>query len=112
MNKRKRPVRIPLYVTGAERALIEEKMEQIGTKNMNAYLRKMAIQGYVLKLDLPELKEMISLLRRMSNNLNQLTKRVNETGRMYDADLMDIQQQQDILWQNMKDLLTRLASLN
>ncbi|HCA29773.1 MAG TPA: plasmid mobilization relaxosome protein MobC, partial [Ruminococcaceae bacterium] len=61
-------------------------------KNMAAYLRKISIDGYVIRLELPELKEMVSLLRRSSNNLNQLTKRVHETGRVYDADLEDIVQ--------------------
>lgn len=111
MNKRRRDIPILFRVTQAERSLIEEKMTQMGTTNMAAYLRKMAIAGYVLKLDLPELKEMISLLRRMSNNLNQLTKRGNETGRLYDVDLMDVHQQQEMLWQSMSDLLTRLGSL-
>ena len=111
MNKRRRNSPIFFCVTEAERKLIEGKMAEIGTTNLGAYLRKMAIQGYMLKLDLPELKEMISLLRRMSNNLNQLTKRVNETGRLYEADLTDVQAQQETLWRNMNDLLSRLASL-
>ena len=54
---------------------------------LSAYLRKMALDGYVVKLDLPELKELVSLMRRSSNNLNQLTRKVHETGRVYDADL-------------------------
>ena len=63
-------------------------MAQLGTTNMGAYLRKMAIDGYVVKLDLPELRELVSLLRYSSNNLNQLTRRVHETGRVYAADMM------------------------
>ena len=55
-------------------------MAQLGTQNMAAYLRKMALDGYVVRLELPELREMVSLLRRSSNNLNQLTRRVHETG--------------------------------
>ena len=58
----------------------------------------MAIDGYVVQLDLPELKELVSLLRR-SSNLNQLTRRVHEAGRIYDADLEDISQRQEQLWQ-------------
>ena len=65
-------------------------MAQLGTQNMAAYLRKMALDGYVVRLELPELREMVSLLRRSSNNLNQLTRRVHETGRIYDADLEDL----------------------
>ena len=73
---RQREVQLKFRVTPEERELIEKKMEQLGTTNMAAYLRKMSIDGYVVNLDLPELREMVSLLRRSSNNLNQLTKRV------------------------------------
>ena len=64
-----------------------------------------------MKLELPELKKMVSLLRRSSNNLNQLTKRVHETGRVYDADLEDIVQNQERLWQAANDILAVLAKL-
>lgn len=87
--KRKREVQVNFRVSPEELALIEQKMSQIGTRNREAYLRKMALDGYVVQLDLPELKELVSLLRRSSNNLNQLTRRVHETGRVYDADLED-----------------------
>ena len=76
---------------------IHEKMDELGIRSMGAYLRKMALDGYVVKLDLPELKELVSLMRRSSNNLNQLTRKVHETGRVYDADLEDISQQQEKL---------------
>ena len=73
MAKRKRDIQLKVRVTPEERAMIEAKMAQLGTTNMGAYLRKMAIDGYVVKLDLPELRELVSLLRYSSNNLNQLT---------------------------------------
>lgn len=84
-------------------------MDQVGTENLSAYLRKIAIDGYILKLDLPELREMISLLRRSSNNLNQIARRLNETGRFYAADMEDILQRQEQLWQAANTILTRLA---
>ena len=89
MAKRKRDIQLKVRVTPEERAMIEAKMAQLGTTNMGAYLRKMAIDGYVVKLDLPELRELVSLLRYSSNNLNQLTRRVHETGRVYAADMDD-----------------------
>lgn len=67
MKKRKHDIPIMFWVTEQERDLIVQRMAQIGTTNMSAYLRKIAIDGYVLKLDLPELKEMISSLRRSSS---------------------------------------------
>ena len=95
MAKRKRDIQLKFRVTPQEREMIETKMAQFGTTNMAAYLRKMAIDGYVVKLDLPELRELVSLLRYSSNNLNQLTRRAHETGRIYEADLKDIQQNQE-----------------
>ena len=70
--KRKRNIQVNFRVSPEELALIEQKMSQVGTKNREAYLRKMAVDGYVVKLDLPELQKMVSLMRYSSNNLNQL----------------------------------------
>ena len=111
MANRNRQIQLKFRVTPQEREMIEQKMAQLGTRNMAAYLRKIAIDGYVIKLELPELKEMVSLLRRSSNNLNQLTKRVHETGRVYDADLEDIVQNQERLWQATTDILAVLAKI-
>ena len=108
-RKRKFVLRVP--VTPEERALIQAKMAQLGTQNMAAYLRKMALDGYVVRLELPELREMVSLLRRSSNNLNQLTRRVHETGRIYDADLEDLRQGQEKLWEAAEHILSALAAL-
>ena len=68
--------------------------------------------GYVVRLELPELKELVSLMRRSSNNLNQLTRHVHETGRIYDADLEDISQRQEALWDGVHRILTQLAKLS
>ena len=108
MAKRKRDVPVLFYVSKDEMALIQQKMQAFGTSNMSAYLRKMAIDGYVLKLDLPELKELVSLLRRWSN---QLTRRVHQTGRVYDADLQELTTQQETIWDGVKQILRQLAKL-
>ena len=111
MAKRKRDIQLKVRVTPEERAMIEAKMAQLGTTNMAAYMRKMAIDGYVVKLDLPELRELVSLLRYSSNNLNQLTRRVHETGRVYAADTDDILQNQERIWQAASGILSRLAAI-
>ena len=111
MANLEREVQLKFRVTPEERALIEQKMAQLGTTNMAAYLRKMAIDGFVINLELPELREMVSLLRRSSNNLNQLTRRVHETGRFYDADLDELRQSYDGLWDAAQRILTSLAKL-
>ena len=86
-------------------------MQLAGTKNREAFLRKMALDGYIVKLDLPELREILSLLRRSSNNLNQLTRRVNETGRIYDADLDELHREQEQLWGGIGKILSVLSVL-
>ena len=111
MAKRKRDVPVLFYVNQKEMALIQQKMQAFGTSNMSAYLRKMAIDGYVLQLDLPELKELVSLLRRWSNNLNQLTRHVHQTGRVYDAGLQELHTQQETIWDGVKQILHQLAKL-
>ena len=107
--KRKREVQLNFRVSPEELALIEQKMAQLGTTNREAYLRKMALDGYVVRLELPELKELVSLMRYSSNNLNQLARRAHETGRIYDADLEDISRRQDALWDGVHRILTQLA---
>ena len=99
-------------VSPEELALIEQKMSQLGTVNREAYLRKMALDGYVVKLDLPELKELVSLMRYSSNNLNQLTRKVHETGRVYNADLENISQRQEQLWEGVQKILAQLSKLS
>ena len=110
--KRKREVQLNFRVSPEELALIEQKMAQLGTTNREAYLRKMALDGYVVKLELPELKELVSLMRYSSNNLNQLARRAHETGRIYDADLEDISRRQEALWDGVHQVLTQLAKLS
>ncbi len=109
---RKREVQVNFRVSQEELELIEQKMSQLGTANREAYLRKMALDGYVVRLELPELKELVSLMRYSSNNLNQLTRRVHETGRIYDADLEDISRRQEALWDGVHQVLTQLAKLS
>ena len=111
-QKRKRDVQVNFRVSPEELERIEQKMAQLGTKNREAYLRKMALDGYVVQLELPELRELVSLMRYSSNNLNQLTRKVHETGRVYDADLEDISQWQEQLWEGVKEILTRLSKLS
>lgn len=109
--KRKREVQLNFRVSPEELALIEQKMAQLGTTNREAYLRKMALDGYVVRLELSELKELVSLMRYSSNNLNQLARRAHETGRIYDADLEDISRRQEALWDGVHQVLTQLAKL-
>ena len=79
---------------------------------MAAYLRKMAIDGYVVKLDLPELRDMISLLRRTSNNFNQIARRVNSTDRIYADDIQEMKTMIEQTWEATNQVLEKLAAID
>ncbi len=107
----RRNIRISVRLTEEEHRLLKEKMARIGVTNQEAFLRKMALDGLVIRLDLPELKQMISLLRYTSNNINQIAKRLNESGRAYDTDLTEILEKQKQLWQLANDILMKLSRI-
>ena len=91
---------IPLYfkVSAEEKAVIDKKMEQLGTHNQRAYLRKMAVDGYVVRVDMTDVKELAGLLRNCANNLNQIARRVNGTGNLYEEDVADLKVRYGELW--------------
>ena len=91
--------------------MIEEKMAQAGMKNLSAYLRRIAIDGMIVRLELPELKEMVLLLRYASNNINQIARRMNESGRVYGTDLEQVIQNQEQLWDMANGILVKLAGI-
>ena len=90
---------------------IHQKKDELGIRSMGAYLRKMALDGYCINLDLQDVKELVSFLRICSNNLNQYAKRANETGNIYEADINDLQVRLEEIWTDMKEVLVRLASI-
>ena len=110
-HKRKRDVPVLFWVSADEMELIQQKMAQFGTKNLSAYLRKMALDGYCIRLDLQDVKALVSLLRICSNNLNQYAKRANETGSIYRADIEDLQKRLEEIWTDMREVLVRLSSI-
>ena len=109
--KKKRKVQLHILVSEQEAALIKERMEQIGTDNLSAYLRKMAIDGYIVKLDLSDVRELSKLLRICSNNLNQYARRANETGSVYAADVDDLNARLDGLWAAVNKILRGIAGV-
>ena len=94
-----------------DRDIVRRKMKEAGINNMAAYIRKMAIDGYVVRLDLSDVKEVSRLLRINANNINQYAKRANETGSIYLEDIKDIKRGQEELWILMKDILQRLSTI-
>ena len=111
MKKEGRSVQFHFYVSEQEAAAIQERREQIGVANLSAYLRKMAVDGYIIHLDMSGVQEMVRLLRICSNNLNQYARRANETGSIYAADVEDVRARLDSLWDGMDKLLRGFANI-
>ena len=109
--KEKRDETIILRLSKTEKNRIYEKMFSMGIRSLSAYIRKMALDGYCLNLDLPQLRRMAYLLQNCSNNLNQVAKRVNESGKIYAADLADLRTRLDELIDIGKQILSKLAEL-
>ena len=111
MAHRKRSVQLHFMVTEHERELIRQKMEQLGTNNLGAYLRKMAIDGYIVKLDLPELHDAVRLMGSLSNNVNQIARRLNERGSIFETEIDDIKDRQEELRTILSSILHRLDQI-
>ena len=110
-KERARKIQIKFWATPEERDLIQKKMALAGVINMGAYLRKMAIDGYVLKLEMPEIQEMIRLLGIANNNINQIAHRLNETGRMYPEDLEEVRTRVDGLYEEARKIILQLSEI-
>ena len=95
-------------VTEEEARIIDAKRKQLEIHNISAFLRAMVLNGYVLKLDLPQLREMIRLLGNLTNNVNQIARRVNEHGSIYESEIDEIQENVNLLLGMMNQLLSTL----
>ena len=102
MAERTRPIRIEFCVTEQERQLIQNKMAQLGTKNMGAYLRKMAIDGYIIKVDYTQQKKLAAAVSRAATNINHVCRRINSTGHFYEDDVAGLKERQKEIWQLLK----------
>ena len=111
-GRNKKSVRVEFVISEQEADLIKERMAELGITNLSAYLRKMAVDGYIIHLDMSDIQEMIRLLRICSNNLNQYARRANETGSVYAADVEDLRARLDNLWDGMDKLLRGFANIS
>lgn len=112
MNKKRlRPIHLHVMVSEGEQALIQERMAEAGIRNMGAYMRKMALNGYVLHVDLKPVRELVSLQRRCSNNLNQVAISANTYGGVYPEEIKSLQRDYAELWEPLSDLLKKLSAV-
>ena len=110
-RNRKRSIQVKFFVDATERNLIKKKMAQCGIINMSAYLRKMALDGYVVKLDIPELRELTSKMGRITNSENQIARRLNETGNIYEEDIEEIKRNQEEIYKGIRKILSSLSKI-
>ena len=110
-KKRRRPIHLHVMVSEEEQALIRERMAEAGIRNMSAHIRKMALGGYVLHVDLEPVKELVSLQRRCANNLNQAAIHANSYGGLYPDELKRLQKDYADLWGPLSDLLAQLSAI-
>ena len=106
MANRKRNIQMKFYVTEEEKRLIDEKMAQLPTRRYGAYLRKMAIDGYIIQLDTTDIKRMNAALSAIGRNINQIAKRINTAGSPYQADMEEIRERLDQIWQLQRRILS------
>jgi len=102
---------ITFRVTKKEKEMIDRRMAQTGMINRRAYLLKMAIDGRVIQIELKSVNEMVRLLSNATNNINQIARRVNETGNFYAADMKNLQKRYDEIWGQTKIILRKIAAL-
>lgn len=102
---------LKIRISPEDKERIKLKMEDAGILNMSAYVRKMALDGICVKLDLVEVRQLIVMLQRCTNNLNQYAKRANETGSIYAADIEDLQNRLDEIWELSRQSLAQLAAI-
>ena len=102
---------VHFVMSDQEYAQMCKKIESLGIRNHAAYLRKMALNGYCIQLDLPEIRKMTSLLSRCSSNLNQYAKKANETGSIYEEDIRDLQKRLEKIYAQTEKILMQLNAL-
>lgn len=107
MVNRKRNIQMKFWVTEEEKSLIDQKMKLLPTQRYGKYLRKMAIDGYIIYTDTADIKEMNQILGAISRNINQIAKRINYSGRVYQEDMEDIKKRMDKIWEVQRELLLK-----
>ncbi len=108
MANRSRPYSVHIMVTEEEKELIEEKRKLAGFSNTGAYMRKIAIDGQIFKLDNAPLKVVSSQMTGIATNINQIAKRVNSTNTIYDDDIKEIKEMTNEIWLSLKSILSKL----
>lgn len=109
--ERKRDKQLKIWVSQEELDMIHQKMAEFGTSNMGAFVRKMVIDGYIVKLDIPELREILHQLGPIGNNVNQMARKLNASGSIYHADIAEVNAKLDAVYKLQRRILKKLAKI-
>ena len=109
---RSRSRQVKFWVNEEEYELLQKKMEAAGGVNQGAYIRKMILDGYIVNLDIPELKEIIRLLSITSNHVNQMARQLHSTGRIYQQDIGEVEAQLEQNYKMLRRLITKLSKIH
>ena len=109
--ERKRDKQLKIWVSQEELDMIHEKMADFGTRHMGAFVRKMVIDGYIVKLDIPELREILHQLGPIGNNVNQMARKLNASGSIYREDIAEVNAKLDAIYTQLKKILKRLSKI-
>ena len=109
---RNRSRQVKFWVSEEEYQLLQKKMEAAGGVNQGAYIRKMILDGYIVNLDIPELKEIIRLLSIISNNVNQIARQLHSTGSIYQQDICEVEAQLEQNYKILRKLITKLSKIH
>ena len=110
-KKRRRGVLLTVWMTEEEHGAIKRRMAEAGTNNMSAYIRKMALNGFILNVDLSPVRELVTLQRRCASNMNQIAIGVNTYGGIYPQEITALQKDYTELWGRVSDVLKQLAAV-
>ena len=109
---RNRSRQVKFWVNEDEYELLQKKMEAAGGVNQGAYIRKMILDGYIVNLDIPELKEIIRLLSITSNNVNQMARQFHSTGSIYQQEISEVQEQLEKNYKMLRKLIIKLSKIS
>ena len=111
MAKRERQNELKIYLNNDEQYILEQKFKISGMKSKSSFIRHLILYGYVYDVDYEHLREYKPLLARIGNNLNQIAKRMNATGNVYEADVKEVKELMKQVWQSQKSMLSKQPSI-
>ena len=108
---RRRNIRFHITATEEEAGMIRQRMAEMGFTDTGAFARRMMMEGYHITLDLSEVRQMVSLLGRVGNNINQIARLANETQTVNASDIEEVKEQMDDIWAAAREILSQLAKI-